>query len=227
MAKMFQLAGDKPELAAKKADMVLRFESLLAKDSVDRVEMRDPNKRYHIMTKKELQSLTPHFNWADYLKEIHAPAFDTLNVAQPEFAKQFVADGITQGLDAWKAYFEYHLLRAAANTLPQAFEDENFNFWQRYLTGAGQERPRQYRCVQVVDRQLGDLLGQKYIDAVFGADARAQITQLVTALETAMAHDIQNLDWMSVETKKAAIAKLNAITNNVGSPKKWRDYTRL
>ena len=227
MTKMFQLAGDKPELAAKKADMVLKFETLLAKDSLDRVEMRDPNKRYHIMTKKELQALTPHFNWAEYLKDIHAPAFDTLNVAQPEFAGKFVQDGITQGMDAWKAYFEYHLLRTEAAVLPQAFEDENFDFWQRYLTGADKQRPRQYRCVRVVDQQLGDLLGQKYIDAVFGPDARAQITQLVTALEKAMAKDIQSLDWMSVATKKAAIDKLNAITNNVGSPRKWRDYSKL
>ena len=130
-------------------------------------------------------------------------------------------------LDTWKAYFEYHLLRQNADQLPAAFENENFDFWQRYLTGAQEQRPRQYRCVRVVDRELGDLLGQKYISAVFGADAKAQITQLVTALEKAMGEDIQSLDWMSAETKKAAIAKLNAITNNVGYPQKWRDYSKI
>ncbi len=104
------------------------------------------------------------------------------------------------------------------------FENEDFDFWQRTLTGVAQPRPRQFRCVQVVDRGLGDLLGQKYIELAFGADAKTQIAQLVDNLEKAMAEDIRNLPWMGEETKKAAIAKLNAITNNVGYPKKWRDY---
>jgi predicted metalloendopeptidase len=81
--------------------------------------------------------------------------------------------------------------------------------------------------VATVDRQLGDLLGQKYIELTFGADAKAQITQLVDALEKAMAEDIRTLPWMTEETKKAALAKLKAITNNVGSPRKWREYAKL
>ena len=100
--------------------------------------------------------------------------------------------------------------------LPEAFENETFDFWQRYLTGAKEQRPRTARCVAAVDRALGDLLGQKYIELTFGADAKAQITQLVDALEKAMAEDIRTLPWMTEETKKAALAKLKAITNNVG-----------
>jgi endothelin-converting enzyme/putative endopeptidase len=95
------------------------------------------------------------------------------------------------------------------------------------LTGAKEQRPRTARCVTTVDRTLGDLLGQKYIQLAFGADAKAQITQLVDALEKAMAQDIQTLPWMTEITKKAALAKLQAITNNVGAPLKWRDYSSL
>ncbi len=227
MTKMFQLAGDTADAAAAKATRVLDFETLLAKDSLDRVAMRDPNKTYNIMTRKELQALTPNFDWDAYLKLVKAPPFETLNVSQPEFLKSVAAalPGVT--MDTWKAYFEFHVLRQSADELPAAFEKENFDFWQRYLTGAQEQRPRQYRCVRVVDRELGDLLGQKYISAVFGADAKAQIMQLVTALEKAMGQDIRSIDWMSPETKKAAIAKLNAITNNVGYPQKWRDYTKV
>ena len=227
MTKMFQLAGDTADAAAAKATRVLDFETLLAKDSLDRVAMRDPNKTYNIMTRKELQALTPNFDWDAYLKLVKAPPFETLNVSQPEFLKSVAAalPGVT--MDTWKAYFEFHVLRQSADELPTAFEKENFDFWQRYLTGAQEQRPRQYRCVRVVDRELGDLLGQKYISAVFGADAKAQIMQLVTALEKAMGQDIRSIDWMSPETKKAAIAKLNAITNNVGYPQKWRDYTKV
>ena len=227
MAAMFHLAGDSEETAAAKAKLAMDFETQLAKASLDRVALRDPNKTYNIFTKKQLTELTPNFEWSGYFKLMKAPSFDTLNVAQPEFFKAVAADLDHIPMDTWKAYFEYHLLRARAEELPAAFEKENFNFWQRYMTGAREERPRQFRCVRVVDRELGDLLGQKYINAVFGPDAKAQITQLVTALEKAMGEDIQKLDWMSADTKKAAIAKLNAITNNVGYPQKWRDYSKV
>jgi putative endopeptidase len=227
MANMFKLAGDTPEAAAKKAGLVLDLETVLAKASVDRVAMRDPNSTYHIMSLKEFQALTPVFNWNQYLKQIGAPPIQTLNVSQPSFAKEVVADLPTQSMDSFKAYFEYHLLRAHAEELPAPFENEAFDFWQRYLTGAQEQRPRQYRCVRVVDRELGDLLGQKYIELTFGPDAKAQITQLVLALEKALAADIQSLDWMSAATKQAAIAKLSAITNNVGYPKNWRDYSKV
>ena len=227
MTKMFQLAGDSQDAAAEKAKLTLDFETLLAKNSLDRVAMRDPNKTYNIFTKKELEALTPNFEWNGYFRLMKTPSFETLNVSQPDFIKSVAAELPNISMDTWKAYFEYHLLRADAEELPAAFEKESFDFWQRYLTGAREERPRQFRCVRVVDRELGDLLGQKYISAVFGADAKAQITQLVSALEKALGQDIQSLDWMSPETKKAAIAKLNAITNNVGYPRKWRDYSKV
>ena len=227
IAKMFQLAGDTTDVADAKAKLVLDFETLLAEHSLDRVAMRDPNKTYNILTRKELSALTPNFEWNAYFKLMKAPSFETVNVSQPEFFKSVAPELPNVTFDTWKAYFEYHLLRARAEELPAAFEKENFDFWQRYLTGAQEERPRQYRCVRAVDRELGDLLGQKYISAVFGPDAKAQITQLVAALEKAMGQDIQSLDWMSAETKKAAIAKLNAITNNVGYPQKWRDYSKV
>lgn len=227
VTNMFKLAGDSDEDAAAKAKVVLDFETELAKQSVDRVALRDPNKTYNIYTKKQLMELTPGFEWNGYFHLMKAPSFESLNVAEPEFFKSVAAELPKIPIDTWKAYFEYHLLRARAEELPAAFEKESFDFWQRYMTGAREERPRQFRCVRVVDRELGDLLGQKYISAVFGPDAKAQITQLVTALEKAMGEDIQKLDWMSADTKKAAIAKLNAITNNVGYPQKWRDYSKV
>jgi putative endopeptidase len=227
MANMFQLAGDTADSAAAKAKLVLDFETLLAQASVDRVALRDPNKTYNIFTRKELSALTPNFDWNAYFKLMKTPSFETLNVSQPEFLKSVATELPNVTMDTWKAYFEFHLLRARAEELPAAFEKESFDFWQRYLTGAQEQRPRQFRCVRGVDRDLGDLLGQKYISAVFGADAKAQITQLVTALEKAMGQDIRSLDWMSAQTKKAAIAKLNAITNNVGYPQKWRDYSKV
>ncbi len=226
MKRMFQLAGDDPQAAAAKAKSVLEFETILAEASTDRVAMRDPNKRYHMMTRQELQALAPGWDFDTYFKGVGAPAFESLNVSGADFVKQSAAN-LPNNADAWRAYFEYQLLRRMADQLPTPFEQESFDFWGRYLTGAKEQRPRQARCVIAVDRSLGDLLGQKYIQVAFGADAKKQITEMVDALEKAMAKDIQTLPWMTAETRKAAIEKLKAITNNVGSPKKWRDYSKV
>jgi putative endopeptidase len=225
VARMFRLAGDSAETAAAKARTVLDLETLMAKASVDRVSMRDPDKRYHLMRKSELGSLAG-FPWDAYFKGIGAPDFDTVNVTTPEYFRALVPTIPTEA-EPWKAYFAYHLLHAEAGELPEAIENENFDFWQRYLTGAKEPRPRNARCVAAVDRNLGDLLGQKYIEVAFGQDAKAQIAQLVDALEKAMAKDIETLPWMTEATKKAALEKLKAITNNVGTPKKWRNYGKL
>ena len=224
---MFQLAGDPADTAASKARMVLEMETILAKASMDRVSLRDPDKTYHIVTRQQLAALSAGFDWNSYLKAVGAPAFETLNVAQPDFLKQIAATLPSQPITAFQAYFSYHLLRAAAAELPEAFENESFDFWQRYLSGVKEPRPRANRCAAMVDRALGDLLGQKYVETAFGADAKAQITQLVEALDKALEKDIQTLPWMTEATKKAAIVKLHAITNNVGYPKKWRDYSKV
>jgi putative endopeptidase len=227
LKNMFALAGDTPEAAAQKAQAVLDFETVIAKASADRVAMRDPNKRYNIMTTEALEQMAPQFGWAAYFKLVGAPAFTTLNVSNPDFIKQLEASLPGTPIESWRAYFEAHVLRSYAPLLTDAFQKESFDFWQHYLTGVPQERPRQFRCVQMVDRAMGDLIGQKYVEQTFGPDAKAQITQLVEALEKALGEDIKTLDWMTDATKKAALAKLQAITNNVGYPKKWRDYSKV
>jgi putative endopeptidase len=227
MKNMFQLAGDPADTAASKARMVLDMETVLAQASMDRVSLRDPDKTYHIVTRQQLAALSAGFDWNSYLKGVGAPAFETLNIAQPDFLKQIAATLPSQPITAFQAYFSYHLLRAAASELPAAFENENFDFWQRYLSGVKEPRPRANRCANAVDGELGDLLGQKYIEKAFGADAKAQITQLVEALDKALESDIGALPWMTDATKKAAIVKLHAFTNNVGYPKKWRDYSKV
>ena len=135
MKNMFQLAGDPADTAASKARMVLDMETILAQASMDRVSLRDPDKTYHIVTKQQLAALSAGFDWNSYFKAVGAPAFETLNIAQPDFLKQIAATLPSQPITAFQAYFSYHLLRAAASILPEAFENEDFDFWQRYLSG--------------------------------------------------------------------------------------------
>ena len=120
-------------------------------------------------------------------------AFETLNVSQPEYFRQISLDLAGQPIDAWRAYFTFHLLRQAAPALPEAFENEAFDFWGRYLTGTREQRPRSARCVATVDRQLGDLLGQKYIEMEFVDDAKAKISQIVDVLEKTLDEDLSML----------------------------------
>ena len=227
VTRMFQAAGDSAKEAAAKAQTVLDMETILARASMDRVAMRDPNQRYHPMTVKELGAIATQMNWPVYFAAMGAPAFETLNVSSVDFLKGVTANLPRDSTEPYKSLFEYQLLRVYAEELPAAFADESFDFWQRYLTGAKEPRPRTAQCTTAVDRSLGDLLGQKYIQVAFGADARQQIMQLVEALEKAMGRDIQELSWMTDATKKAALEKLKAITNNVGTPQKWRDYAKV
>lgn len=226
VAKMLALAGEPIDAAKAHAQMVLDLETILARNSTDRVAMRNPLERYHWMTRAELASLAP-FDWDAYFKAMHAPDFDSLNVSNPEFLRGAAAGIVDQPVEAFRAYFAFHLLHGYADLISETFENENFDFWDRYLTGAREPRPRDLRCVQAVDRGLGDLLGQQYIETAFGPDAKRQIAELVDQLEKAMGQDIQTLDWMTADTKKAALAKLALITNNVGYPKKWRDYSAV
>ena len=227
VARMFQLAGDSTQEAADKAKAVLEMETILARASTDRVALRDPNQRYHPMTVKELSAIATRMDWPVYFQAIGAPAFDSLNVVSVDFLKGVTANLPQDSTEPYKALFEYQLLRSVAEQLPAKFAEEHFDFFQRYLGGVKDPRPRTAQCSIATDRALGDLLGQKYVELAFGADARKQIAEMVDALEKAVGRDIQSLPWMTAPTKKAALEKLKAIVNNVGAPQSWRDYSKV
>jgi putative endopeptidase len=227
MTRMFRLLGETPEAAAQKADQVLAFETVIAQASMDKVALRNPLNRYHPSTKAKLLAMAPDVPWADYFTAIGAPEFETLNIMAPDFLGKISVELREQSLSAWKAYFTYHLVSARSSQLPEAFDKEAFDFYQRTLGGVREQRAREKRCVGSLDAHLGDLLGQKYIEQAFGSTSKEQIASLVDAVERALDRDIRALPWMTEETKKAAVAKLKLITNNVGVPKKWRDYSAV
>jgi putative endopeptidase len=225
VTKMFTLAGDSPEKAAAEAADVLRIETALAKGSMTRTEMRTPENVYHIMPVAELESLTPSFDWTVYWKDIGIGHFDTLNVATPGFFKTLNSLISTEPADAWKAYFRWHTIHGEASNLPKAFSDENFNFFQKTLTGQQVQTPRWRQCVSATDQALGEAVGQDWVKQNFPPAAKASMDKLVAALEKSLADDIRTLPWMSEETKKAAEEKLSLFRNKIGYPEKWRDYS--
>jgi putative endopeptidase len=227
MTKMFKLAGDTPEKAANESRDVMAIETALAQGSMDRTDLRDPAKRYHIMTLAELSALTPDFQWQDYLHGIDMGAFQTLDVMTPGFFSALNAQIKSQSLDAWKSYLRWLALHDAAPWMSHAFVQENFDFFSRELLGQQEIAPRWKRCSRATDNALGEAVGQDWVKKYFSPEKKENMEKLVSALEKALAEDIQQLPWMSEETKKNAQAKLALMRQKIGYPEHWRDYSTV
>jgi putative endopeptidase len=224
--QLFTLAGQSPQQAAKSAQTVLVIETLLAADSMDRTKRRDPKNRDHKMSRDEAAALGPNFYLNRYFTAIGAPRFTQLNVTNPDFFKQVNGVLESEALDALKTYVSWHVLNAAAPWLSKPFVDANFKLQQK-LTGQEQIQARWKRCVNLTDHELGEALGQRYVDVTFGPESKQRMLKMVDALEKSLDEDIHGLSWMSDETKKQAKVKLEAIRNKIGYPEVWRDYSSV
>ena len=223
----FALLGDTTDQAAAESAAVMKIETALAQGSMDRVEMRDPAKRYHILTIAQVQALTPDYNWKQYLDGIGVGSAPTMNVMSPDFEKTVEAEISGESLDAWKSYLRWHAVHAAAPLLSQDFVKTSFDFFNKTLNGQEEDQPRWKRCTQLTDRALGEAVGQDWVKENFPPQAKDNMEKLVTALKTALDQDIQQLDWMSPDTKKQAELKLTAFRDKIGYPATWRDYSKL
>ena len=228
VSKMFELLGEPWEKAEMKAQAVMHIETALAAGSMDGILRRDPAKVYHKMPRRELiSSLNPSFDWMKYFFQTKAPSIDTLNVAVPDFFT--LVDSLIKNTDLedWKAYLTWHLVHSQAPLLPSPFVNENFDFYGKTLTGAQEQPPRWKRCVSLVDGDLGEALGKKYVERALGAKGKERTLRMTREIEKAFEKDIAELSWMTPKTKQKVIAKLHAIANNIGYPERWRDYSEL
>jgi putative endopeptidase len=227
VTKMFTLAGDSADQAGKEAAAVMEIETALAKASLPRVDLRDPEKVHHILAVADLQKLTPDFDYPVYFKDIKIRPFETLNVETPDFFKGLNDLIAKEPINAWQSYFRWHTLHGLAGNLPKAFFDEDFAFFGQTLRGQKVPMPRWKQCVRMTDKSLGEAVGQDWVKLHFPPAAKASMDQLVAALEKSLGDDIKTLPWMSDATKKEAEAKLALIRNKIGYPEKWRDYSAL
>jgi putative endopeptidase len=227
VAKMLELAGDAPDKAATEATTVITIETVLAKASRTRVERRDPEKNYNLMPLSEMNTLTPDWSWENYLDAVGAPPVEQVNVRQPEFFKEMNQELASVSLPDWKIYLHWHLIHHSAPDLPERFVEENFNFYDRKLSGTKEILPRWKRCVQSTDRNLGEALGQVYVEKYFPPAAKARAKEMVNNLIAALRDDIPTLSWMGPDTKKEALAKLEAFNVKIGYTDKWRNYSKL
>jgi putative endopeptidase len=225
--KMLELAGDKPEVAADEAKRIMALETDLAKANMDRVMRRDPKNRDHKMTVEELNKIAPNFEFNKYFVDAGAPKFTSLNVANPDFFKTINESLNTVPLEDWKLYLRWKYLRSMSMQLSDAFVNENFDFWSKYMRGQKELEARWKRCTSYTDGALGEALGQLYVDKNFPPAAKKATLELVNGVEAAMGEDLKTLSWMSPETRKKADEKLMKVTNKIGYPDKWRDYSSV
>ncbi|WP_449278515.1 M13 family metallopeptidase [Leucobacter sp. GX24907] len=219
---------------ARLAQLSYDLERRIAEVHWDRVACRDIQKIYNLRTFAQLQELTPGFDWSDYLTRVGAPeqAFAEVVVGQPDAIAAITgllsaAGDDAEQLEAWKAWLVWQIVRGSAALLSQDIARANFDFYGTELTGATEQRDRWRRGVSFVEGAMGEAVGRLYVERHFDETAKAAMDELVEHLIEAYRDSIQQLDWMSPETKQRALDKLGRFTPKIGYPVKWRDYSAL
>ncbi len=223
LKKMFGLIGQDATAASTSADAVLKIETELARAQMSRIQMRDPNSTYHKFAIAELNATTPHINWGEVLVNSKIMGADSVLAGNPSFLKKVDEMLGTVSPAEWKAYLSWHLVRAAAPYLSDAFVKADFEF-NSALSGQKVQTPRWQRMSNLIDRMLGDMVGELYVAKYFKPEAKEYMVKMVNNLQSTFAERIKRLDWMSAETKAKALEKLNAIAKKIAYPDKWKSY---
>jgi putative endopeptidase len=227
MARTFEMLGANAEAAALRAAAVLMLETALAKASMTRVEARDPDKTYNLGNLETLSKSAPNIDWQAYFSASGIDNAGDINVGQPAFFQALSDVAKTTSLADWTSYAQWHLARTYAPVMGEAFAQESFNFYGKVLAGTPEIEAQNKRVIATIDRTVGELLGQLYVKKAFTPTAKAKSLQLVKNVTAALRTRIAALDWMSAETKKEAITKLDAINVKIGYPDVWKDYSKL
>ena len=225
IANMYKLAGlNDGEQAAK---TIMDIETKLAKYHWTRVQSRDSEKRYNKFATSELNTLTDAFDWSAFLTAVGVANQKDIIINQPDFIQGFGKIFAETSLKDWQTYLTFHSLSRFASYLSADLDNENFDFFSKQLNGRQEQRPRWKRGVSVVNRNLGEVIGKVYVKRYFTPEAKSRMSQLVENLRSAYGNSIDDLAWMSADTKKAAHVKLAAFTPKIGYPDRWEDYSAL
>ena len=226
LTRLAKLTGDTDAAAAKNAKAVMTLETFLAASHRKIEALRDPHKNYNKMSVNELQKMTPSVNWQNMFAATGIKA-DTVIVGQPEFYKQMNAALTKFPVEDWKTYLKMNLISRFSTSLSKPFDDEDFNFSGKILSGQKEQKPRWKRTLDALEGQLGDALGSLFVKEFFPEKAKMRYVKMVDDVKAAYADQIQNLDWMSPTTKTKAVDKLNKVTKKVGYPDKFKDFSAM
>ena len=224
--KMFEMVGYDEATATKKMEAVMAIETRIAKASYSQVELRDIDKNYHKMTYAQLCAEFPGIDWGNAFLQQGFPAFENVNVGQPEPIHEIEKILAEVSLDDLKSYAESKVITGASSELSDAFRAEAFKF-NSVLSGVQQDRPRWKRGVSLVSNVLGEAIGKMYVEKYFPESSKKRMLELVHNLQTALAQRIDEATWMGKETKAQAKDKLENFIIKIGYPDKWKDYSGL
>ena len=227
VVKMFQLTGDDEATAQRKMQSVMDVETRMAKASKSRVELRDPASNYHKMTYDEFKKQFAGYDWDRYFHLNFIDGLDSLSVGQPEALKEAVAILNETDMRQLKDWMEWKLLDGNASFLGDELFNQNFDFYDRTMSGQQEPKPRWKRSVNMVNGVLGEAVGEMYVQKYFPAENKARMEELVKNLQEALAERIDAQEWMSDSTKAYAKEKLSTFYVKIGYPNKWKDYSKL
>ncbi len=228
IAKVLTLSGVAAEDAAKQAKDVIAFETRLAKVSKSSEELsRDVELYYNPVSIADADKKTPNFPWSRFFEAQGIAAPKMFSLAMPEFHAEFDRMLADTPVAAWKSYLRFHTVDGASPYLSDAFANENFNFYRATLRGQKEQQPRWKRVLDTIEGQSGEALGQMYVQVAFPPESKARMEQLVKNLREALKPRLENLAWMTPETKKKALEKWATFTPKIGYPDKWRDWKGL
>ncbi len=225
IAKMFELAGI--DGGESKADAILALETKLAQSQWTPERSRDIEQTYNPMSLAQIKKLAPGFNWDPLLAEAGLGGVEKFVVEQTTAITDAGALTKSVPLDTWKDYLKFHFISDSAPYLTKPFDEANFEMFGKTLSGQPEQRERWKRGVQLLNRSMGEAVGEIYVQRHFSPEARQQIQELVGNLRAAMEERIHTLEWMDDETRQAALVKLGTFDPRVGYPNKWIDYAAL
>jgi len=227
VTRMFQLAGENERTAIANANKIMEIETSLAGISKTRTERRDAEKNYYKTGLRGLIEISPSIDWEGYFAALGLPEPGDINLSQKDFIAGISPLMDKYSVDDWKVYLAWNLLNKSANYMSDDFVKEHFDFYGKILSGQQELKPRWKRVLTATSKGMGEAIGQLYVEKYFPPESKNRMIILVENLRKAFAGRIKNLEWMSDETKKQALAKLDAITVKIGYPDKWKDYSKL
>ena len=224
---MFRIMGQDEITAKKSAEQLMKLETSLAKAARKREDTRDPLKNYNKISFKQFTAATQNINWPLFIEGVGLHNVDTVIVGQPEFLKALNGYLKSFSLDDWKNYLKFHFLSGLSSYVDDKSYNEMFNFYLSVLRGVKEPKPRWKRVVMQTDGSLGELIGQVYVNEYLPKGTKEKLLEIGNAIKSVYTEHMKTLDWMSEDTKKKAIEKLNAVIMKVGYPDKWKDLSTM
>lgn len=227
LAAVSKLMGNDEASSQKNAQAIMKLETELARNSRKLADLRDPLHNYNKMSVIQFKSVTPNIDWTKLLPIMRVNKQDSVIIGQPEFYKALDKTIKNTSIEDWKTYLKWDLVNTYASYIGDAFEKQNFYFYSTVMSGVKKQKPRWKRVVEQTDGSLGELIGQVYVEEYLPKGTKEKLLEIGNNIRDVYAERIQDLDWMSTETKKKALNKLSKIVMKVGYPDKWKDMSSV